>query len=258
MEVYPCAADFPVTPCSQAASDIGIGETGQVWKQIQTGEACSKDRYVQTFCVLIEPDPANKLNCCLGLTKEPYKCNGIWCPDVCREDPDIIKYCTTGSNITTDECIYFCPLTKTENRASWCDSAFEDYCATEEGRSDPLCSCINSSIPFPSCFDTQCSGSGYQRSRDIAESKDCAGGCVKIETCMKTGQCKVDESVFKRNCSNIPNPQPPSPNGKTDGDTFLWVIGGIVGFLVLLAIIGAIIYFIWGRGKNSSEEASET
>jgi hypothetical protein len=52
------------------------------------------------------------------------------------------------------------PLYVRTNEVNSCDAYLYDYCKRDEGRYDVLCSCINSEIPFPDCFDNTCRGSG--------------------------------------------------------------------------------------------------
>lgn len=42
-----------------------------------------------------------------------------------------------------------------------CDSHITRYCKTVAGKNNPMCTCINSEIPFPNCHDIKCQNTGH-------------------------------------------------------------------------------------------------
>lgn len=252
----PCAAFRNVTlSCENAAKMLGIWENGQTWESFFYGGRCAIGE--EGFCVLTNPAPQHKLDCCLGRTSNPIQCNGKWCPNTCREDAVVRDYCTTGSNMLLPECAQFCPRGTTVGRSSWCDNTAIRFCnsGNTTNAATSFCACINSGIPRPACFDSKCTATGYQTAAQLKETDNCGQVCQQIVECIQDGSCTVDQNTFTINCPNIPY-----PNGNNRGDTsanlialrfpnhssetIYEILGLVGGILMLIILIGLIIYVI--------------
>lgn len=211
-------------------------------------------------CIRNTWDADNKLGCCTGVYNDPQACAPTWCPgnlDVCSEE--LRDFCGQEQNVASAQvCVDFCSLA--ENKV-YCDQPMSQYCAPTESnnRQTPICSCIASQTPRPSCFDATCTQTGYQTASMLADAQNCGQFCQQIINCLQVGTCNVSGNNFTENCGNtigctggatcpagfecvdevcIPNPTPPpSPGG------FPWWIWLVVGIVIFLFIAAVIYYF---------------
>ena len=140
------------------------------------------------------------------------------------------------------------------------------YCQKPSNRSDTMCTCINSSIPVPSCFDTTCmsNSNAFQTKTMIDSTKDCVSQCPTIlnNIINSNGNLSpgnIDISVCKevdgyQQAYNIlypsdssPTPSPESlPEEIVEKGKNLWqkdkiwilIVGGIL--LLVMLIIGGL------------------
>lgn len=240
-----------------------IWESGQIWIPFTTGTPIRVNNNVvsNAFCVLKTPSTVNELDCCLGRISDPQKCNGLWCPKSCANDQKVIEYCSTGNNITSKECAYYCPSGTTQGRAFWCDAAAVGYCKSTEvqllgvtGTSgspsdDPFCTCINSSIPRPACFDSECTATGYQTVAQLKETDDCGQVCQQIVNCVQDGSCNVSQDTFSINCPGYQYPNKGGNGGTTPqtSETLYEFLAIIVAVLIVIILLGLVILGFTGR-----------
>lgn len=202
------------------------------WDKTVSGACCESD-YI---CIRTGWDSNNQLNCCLGTLNDAGHCHPDWCPqnlDSCKEV--LIPYCSQEQHVATNQtCVSFCSLP--ENKVH-CDQAMRRYCSTHQ--SDSLCTCLNSTIPRPSCFDTQCTLTGYQTQEMVENAKACGNFCGEFINCVNVGECSISNTNFIENCNERPNPPQPDPI-----PSWVWAVIGI-GLLAMILIFGA--YLIYSR-----------
>ena len=234
-------------PTSNLGSDncdqkfAGPGERWQpaFYKYDRSGIQCDE---CVNICYKVQWNPANKLNCCTGKYDDIFNCDPTWCPsnlDVCTDV--LIPYCSDPANVASDPtCVKFCSIASNK---VYCDPAMRTYCANNP--SDRICTCLNSTIPRPSCFDSQCISTGYQTQEMIRNSVNCGTFCGEFINCVQVNQCNINEPTFIERCGNVI----PSNMGGGGGSIsfkvpgWVWVAIGIVGIAIIL-IIGVYLVFL--------------
>jgi len=116
---------------------------------------------------------------------------------------NIESFCSNNNNISMLECQHYCPINNPESREPWCDKAMKNYCKTDIGKKDTICSCINSSLSnIPSaCFDPVCNQYGYKLFDNYPSLNNCSSFCDQI---LDTNDFKnIDPSHIKKICGNL-------------------------------------------------------
>lgn len=100
-----------------------------------------------------------------------------------RTTSNIESFCLYDNNISLLECQQYCPPNDPTNRSPWCDNAMMKYCQTDQGKTDPLCSCLHSTLPssIPSaCFDPVCAEQGYKFFDHYPSANQCLNYCDQL------------------------------------------------------------------------------
>ena len=235
----PCLLSPPAigqSYCDGHAAEFG-GGTFQTYCY-QSGDMgtcmCQSDR----ICIKSSWDSTNKLLCCTGKYNDVVHCDPSWCPNNLDTCSDVLStYCAQEQHVAFDPvCVQFCG--QTENKA-YCDMAMQTYCTSNP--SDKLCSCLNSAIPHPSCFDDQCISGGYQNAEMVMDAMNCSTHCSDFITCVNTGRCNRNNPDYIRYCEH------PSPTPSFEGiPIWIWIVGGVILFILIIALI----YFLWRRSRH--------
>jgi hypothetical protein len=168
-------------------------------------------------CYRLTPPTANIEPCCLGQKDSYQDCGNQYCPlsDACV--PTLGQYCGANpTNVMEPLCQTFCALP--ENK-KYCDAAMQKHCDAQKsaGVKDPLCTCIwaaqDKSIA-PTCFNAECTATGYQTSDQYQASLSCPTYCPQIVNCYNTGTCSASGSLIKTHCCG---PQYPTACGSSGG-----------------------------------------
>lgn len=133
-----------------------------------------------------------------------------------------------------------------------CDSMILNYCATTPDAQ--TCSCINSQLPAPSCFDLSCTTKGgYQTTQMKARAQNCGNmtyvDCRMLENQINLGNGDVNKISFTQYCGNSTSDPGSDPTVPTNDGTpsVFWekvgtffknnqttlIIGGVTAALLL-------------------------
>jgi len=150
-----------------------------------------------------------------------------------------------------NECHDMYLRTSTNNM---CDPFIARYCNTITGKNDPMCTCINSEIPFPNCHDNKCQNTGYIPNNMRNQA------CPTVLNCNQfvnlTGEvqnsvvnvaqyqtCSVDAEGKKQEKTTMKEIEPPVVIIKEEETTLTpEIIGGIVVIIILLMLGSYAIY----------------
>ena len=230
--------------CNNNVGSYGGGTFDQYCLQGPSHGFCCESNFI---CYRTGWDPNNKLGCCLGNFNDATHCESTWCPGNLGVCSDVLTtYCAQEQHVATDPtCVQFCSLP--ENKV-YCDPEMRKYCVASP--QNPLCTCINaSSIPRPSCFDVQCTETGYQTQEMVMDATNCGAFCGQFIICVNAGQCNINDPAFVQQCGNVNPPSPTPSNGNIFErlPIWVWLVIGVV-LLTLVFIIGA--YLLHRKGKT--------
>lgn len=220
--------DTAQTYCNNNASNYGGGTFCAYCYETGTSGGCTcESNYI---CIKEGWNEEDKLPCCLGTLNDVIHCAPSWCPTNVNECADVLaEYCSRDPNVATNPtCVDFC--SRPENKGL-CDQPMRNYCAAHP--EDPLCACISSHIPAPSCYDANCTQNGYQTADMVRQAMNCGAFCGQFIDCVNAGNCTVEGSNFTEYCDNNPGPSP----GPSEIPAWLWIVLGIVGIIVILIVI---------------------
>ena len=151
-------------------------------------------------------------------------------------------YCSLSTRIADDpNCIGFC---QDINNKDFCDSRMIAYCSIPANVGLQICSCLNSNVPTPSCFDAKCTRGAYQTAGQVDQSKNCSDStiCVQNINCYNSGTCNIDRNLFEQNCGSTNTAPPNPPNG---GGDWIEFFATLKAFLIGSVIFLAVIFIAW-------------
>ncbi|QPB44295.1 hypothetical protein [Medusavirus stheno T3] len=196
-------------------------------------------------CTRVTPPAVNQKACCLGQLDSFEDCGADLCPysDGCREI--VGEHCSDVANIKSGLCQKFCA---TEANKPFCDEPMRQYCGTNLGANDPLCSCIQAearNAPIPSCFDAACTARGYRTFDQSVQARNCPAMCGAILSCRAAGTCTITDNTITTYCYDSTNAggamaKQLNEGGPTVENKRLLVIG-----ILLLAVILACAAYIF-------------
>lgn len=224
--------------CNNNAPNYGGGTFEQYcWQTGSQGGCTCESNFI---CFRTGWDPNNKLACCTGALNDVGSCESGWCPGNLGNCQDVLSsYCSQEQHVAADPtCVQFCSL---PGNKVYCDQAMRKYCGVSP--SDPLCTCLNAaSIPRPSCFDVQCTQTGYQTQEMISDAMNCGAFCGEFISCVETNQCNINDPAFNQQCGNVGPPTPDNGGNIFDSlPVWVWLVIGIALFAIVL-IIGVYIF----------------
>jgi hypothetical protein len=129
-----------------------------------------------------------------------------------------------------------------------CDSYITRYCKTIAGKNNPMCTCINSEIPFPNCHDIKCQNTGHIPNNMRTQS------CPTVLNCNQyvnlTGEvqnsvvnvaqyqtCSVDADGKKQEKTTVKAIEPPVINDEP-----------VVNNIIIIVVVITIILLLTGSG----------
>jgi hypothetical protein len=159
--------------------------------------------------------------------------------------------CLGMMDVTECQDIY---LRTTPN--NMCDSYITRYCKTVSGKTDPMCTCINSEIPFANCHDKKCQNTGYipnnmknqpcptvlncnQYVNMTGEVQNSVVNVAQYQTCSVDADGKKQEKTTIKEIE--PPPPEPTPEAEKKLTPEMMVVIAVI-ILVLLLGGGGILY----------------
>ncbi len=221
--------------CNNHAGDYG-GGTFNAYCYVSG--TCIGSTESNWTCVRTSWNPNNKLSCCIGNLNDVGSCDPSWCPQNLSGCGDALaSFCSQEQNVATNPtCVQYCSVPANKVH---CDPAMRQYCVAHP--EDPLCTCINAtSIPRPSCFDVQCTETGYQTQEMVMDATNCGAFCGEFISCVQSNQCNINDPAFVQQCGNVTPPTPPSGGGGFPA--WVWLAIGIA-LLVVVLLLG--IYIVY-------------
>jgi hypothetical protein len=193
--------------CGRPGHDITQGGGEMTGSQCQDGygnrdgsQWCADN--VDGVCHRVIPPIDNRFGCCTGALNDFDSCGNSWCPSSLECVSVLGQYCAQPANVTSAVCQKFCD--NVDNK-QFCDGAMRQHCqAGSNAVSDPLCTCLASTIPVPSCIDALCMQTGYQTTDHVRQRKECSIVCGIFLHCgAGEGNCRIDDNVANLNCGGI-------------------------------------------------------
>jgi hypothetical protein len=119
------------------------------------------------------------------------------------------EYCNTLEGIRDPDCKTWAMSLQTlgNPHLGACDDAVRQYCATEEGKQDKFCDCVNSPAKEynPLCIDAKCALNGYPTAALIqARGAQCPNvvDCKIVQDFKAKGGIVLDNVTINQNCGN--------------------------------------------------------
>ncbi|QYB17434.1 hypothetical protein PV-S19_0070 [Pacmanvirus S19] len=185
-------------------------------------------------------DPLESAKCSIGT--RTINCNEL-VPGSTAATTYMSSYCSKPGNVATPECKVWC-----KTNPQFCDAAVAEYCKLNG--TDKYCSCINSPAQgIAKCVDGTCLTYGYVPTNMANTQCPNVINCTVQAALTNAGRSIAQSIPIQQNCGSTGETtnDTTSPTGNSSYTELIIVM--IFIFVVFLAIVGVVGYFIFKKSK---------